>query len=237
MRICGCVVSAALLTLTACSTPADGPGPDSGAGATLDSGLNFFTPDGGATSETDAGGVHSILVPDAGDSPVPDAGPSEETFPDAGGPAPVDAGPDLGDTVPDAGAVCTSGVYWLLGNVGTDVMNPGQACIACHSTMNHAPTFTAAGTVYPTAHEPDNCDGVTSGWQIVITDAAGTQTTLTPNLAGNFHTDNAIVYPYTVQIIANGFTREMITPQSTGDCNSCHTQNGANGAPGRIVEP
>jgi predicted CXXCH cytochrome family protein len=25
--------------------------------------------------------------------------------------------------------------------------------------------------------------------------------------------------------------------QTTGDCNSCHTQSGANGAPGRILLP
>ena len=29
----------------------------------------------------------------------------------------------------------------------------------------------------------------------------------------------------------------MATPQSTGNCASCHTAKGANGAPGRIVAP
>jgi predicted CXXCH cytochrome family protein len=29
----------------------------------------------------------------------------------------------------------------------------------------------------------------------------------------------------------------MMTPQETGDCNSCHTEQGRNGAPGRILLP
>jgi hypothetical protein len=34
-----------------------------------------------------------------------------------------------------------------------------------------------------------------------------------------------------------GRERAMVTMQTSGDCNSCHTQNGANAAPGRIVLP
>jgi predicted CXXCH cytochrome family protein len=29
----------------------------------------------------------------------------------------------------------------------------------------------------------------------------------------------------------------MTTPQTNGDCNSCHTEQGTNGASGRIVWP
>jgi len=29
----------------------------------------------------------------------------------------------------------------------------------------------------------------------------------------------------------------MTAPQTSGDCNGCHTQTGANGAPGRITLP
>jgi hypothetical protein len=202
----------------------DGTDQDSGM---VDMDAGFTMPDAGA-SAIDAGSTV-----DAGASFV-DAGPA---FVDAGSPQVADAGPDLGDTVPNSAPVCTSGVDWLLGNVGTEVMNPGQACITCHDT-NNGPKFTAAGTVYPTAHEPNNCDGKNSGWTVVITDAAGNRISLTPNLVGNFDTQNTIVFPYTVQIVgSDGYTREMLTPQSTGDCNSCHTQDGANGAPGRIVAP
>ncbi|MGD0679831.1 MAG: hypothetical protein ABSC94_30975 [Polyangiaceae bacterium] len=41
----------------------------------------------------------------------------------------------------------------------------------------------------------------------------------------------------TATITYNGKTAAMTTPQMTGDCNSCHTEQGANGAPGRIVLP
>jgi len=239
------------LSAFACSTvPAGEGGPDAGPGSELvpDSGMPDLVDagadpaDAGPSQQSDPDAGPTQVVWDAGPTPsdagapFTDAGPP---FSDAGTPS-VDAGapsgPDLGDTVPDAGAVCTSGVYWLLGNVGTDVMNPGQACIACHAT-NNGPKFTAAGTVYPTAHEPNNCDGVTSGWTIVITDAAGNKISMTPTLSGSFDTSTAIVFPYTVQITGNGYTREMLTPQTTGDCNSCHTQDGTNGAPGRIVVP
>ena len=47
---------------------------------------------------------------------------------------------------------------WTGGNRGSADMNPGRACITCHSTMN-GPSLTIAGTVYPTAHEPDLCNG------------------------------------------------------------------------------
>jgi hypothetical protein len=243
---------AGMLTGVACS----GTGSQEGADANA---AFLFASDAGTDGSADAGADTSgnmdaagISGDDAGSpdvdagAPGMDAGPSPAdagvlldagSVPvDAGSPSTADAGPDLGDSVPNSAPVCTSGVYWLLGNLGTDVMNPGQACITCHAT-NNGPTFTAAGTVYPTTHEPNNCDGQVSGWTLVITDAAGNRISLTPNLAGNFDTKTPIVFPYTVQLSANGQTREMLTPQSTGDCNSCHTQDGANGAPGRIVAP
>jgi hypothetical protein len=34
-----------------------------------------------------------------------------------------------------------------------------------------------------------------------------------------------------------GKTRAMVAPQTNGDCNSCHTENGANKAPGRVLLP
>src|SRR5262249_47471344 len=47
-------------------------------------------------------------------------------------------------------AVCTSNRFWTGGNDGSSRMHPGDACIACHeSARGEAPTFTFAGTVYP----------------------------------------------------------------------------------------
>src|SRR6185369_17553767 len=57
-----------------------------------------------------------------------------------------------------AAPTCTSGMTWTRGDHGSSVMNPGRACLACHAA-NHGPAFTIAGTVYPTGHEPDLCDG------------------------------------------------------------------------------
>jgi hypothetical protein len=202
-----------------------GTTPDSGQ-ALPDSGEVVF--DAGPTEVPDAG----LTEFDAGPPPF-DAGPPPF---DGGPPPPVDAGTDLGDSVPNSAPTCTSGITWFLGNVGTDLMHPGQACINCHS-MHNAPTFTFAGTVYPSTHEPDDCNGLGSGWQVIITDAAGKTITLTPNLVGSFRSSEAFTPPYTAQVVANGRTREMFDPQVSGDCNSCHTQNGANNAPGRIVAP
>src|SRR5947208_3034410 len=76
-------------------------------------------------------------------------------------------------------AVCTSNQTWTGGNGAQ--MRPGIGCRSCHS-------FTIAGTVYPTAHEPTNCNGVdgSKGVRVVITGADGTMLTLTPNSVGNF---------------------------------------------------
>jgi hypothetical protein len=119
-------------------------------------------------------------------------------------------------------------------------MNPGEACISCHkSSGGEAPTFSVAGTLYPTAHEPDLCDGFngTGGAQVVITGADGKTLTLTPNSAGNFYSSNSVKLPYQAEVVYMGQVRAMAESQSTGDCNSCHDQNGTNGAPGRILLP
>ena len=122
---------------------------------------------------------------------------------------------------------------------GSPVMDPGRACISCHtSSGGEAPRFGIAGTVYPTGHEPDNCNGANSGGiSVQITQANGQVISLTANQAGNFSYGGSVSLPYTAQVTYMGRTRGMATPQTTGDCNSCHTQNGSNGAPGRILLP
>ena len=71
-------------------------------------------------------------------------------------------------------AQCTSKVMWNGGNQGSASMNPGMACINCHS-KGEGPGFSIAGTLYPTGHEPDRCNGVsaTTGAQVVIIGADG----------------------------------------------------------------
>jgi hypothetical protein len=60
------------------------------------------------------------------------------------------------------------------------------------------------------------------------------------NFAGNFNiAANAnIALPFRARVVAaDGHERSMQTPQMIGDCNSCHSVTGKNGAPGRIVLP
>jgi len=160
---------------------------------------------------------------------------------DADGGAAADAGEDDAagiDGVSDTQPICTSGNDWAKGNHGSSSMNPGLACLACHATMN-GPSLTFAGTVYPTAHEPDLCDGAagSDGARVVITGADGNTVMLTPGAAGNFDSATKVMLPFTAKVTYQGRTRAMTATQTSGDCNGCHTQSGTNGAPGRIVLP
>ena len=136
-------------------------------------------------------------------------------------------------TVPDPFAVaptCTSGTHWTGGTNGSTSMEPGMACINCHkSTGGEAPQFTIAGTLYPTAHEPDLCNGAngnTAGAAVIITDANGKTVSLTPNSAGNFSYTGAVATPFRAKVTYMGRERDMASAQASGDCNACHTQNG-----------
>jgi hypothetical protein len=113
--------------------------------------------------------------------------------------------------------------------------------------MGEGPRYVIAGTLYPTAHEPDLCDGVSStggtqGAEVVIIGASGQMLTLTPNSAGNFFYSGTLAEPYQAKVVYQGRERAMIEAQTSGDCNNCHTQEGAmpSGplkAPGRILLP
>lgn len=118
-------------------------------------------------------------------------------------------------------------------------MAPGEACIACHQGSGEAPQFSIAGTVYPTAHEPDNCvGGTTTGpATITITDSNGKVVALPVSAGGNFYYQGAIALPYKAKVTVGSAERDMSASQTSGDCNSCHTQTGAQNAPGRIMAP
>jgi hypothetical protein len=159
----------------------------------------------------------------------------------AGGGANGGTGGTAGSTALDplfAMPTCTSMSNWTGGNRGSASMNPGVACISCHKSGD-GPSFSIAGTVYPTGHEPDRCNSMvgTAGARIVIIGADGKMLTLTPNAAGNFSSNVAVKTPYQAKVTYQGSERLMLTPQSSGDCNSCHTQNGSMMAPGRITVP
>jgi hypothetical protein len=153
----------------------------------------------------------------------------------------------------DTPTICTSKKTWTGADDGSFEMHPGRACIACHSknlkTIFKA-AFDVAGTVYPTAHEPDDCYGAAGGSAtVVITDANNAEYKLPVNAAGNFGHETTlglagkIAMPYRAKIVRNGVERVMTDPQDSGDCNGCHTEQGTNTstngkkAPGRILLP
>ncbi|MEZ4238541.1 MAG: hypothetical protein R3F59_20780 [Myxococcota bacterium] len=128
---------------------------------------------------------------------------------------------------------CSSGTMWNGGEGST--MRPGDDCIACHA-RGEGPDYTVAGTVMGASDDQTNCDGA-DGVTVRITDANGAVTELVTNGAGNFYTRDHIATPYTVELERDGATSQMVSAQTETDCMVCHTQDGANGAPGRIVAP
>ena len=149
-----------------------------------------------------------------------------------GSSGPTDAGPN-----PFSGPhVCTSGQYYSSGQ--NTSMEPGNACVACHKQKGEGPLFSIAGTVYPTGHEPARCKApAAAGAVVTITDKNGKKLNLTVNSVGNFSSTTTLTPPYTAVVTFQGRTRAMVGPQTNGDCNVCHTENGTNQAPGRILLP
>jgi hypothetical protein len=90
--------------------------------------------------------------------------------------------------------------------------------------------------VFAGSQELNDCFG-TSGAQVVLHDASGQTITLETNPAGNFYYAGSIAFPIDVEVVHGGATRAMPSPVSDGDCNSCHTASGDQGAPGRILLP
>jgi hypothetical protein len=139
-------------------------------------------------------------------------------------------------------SVCVSREIWTYTDKDSPLMNPGRSCVGCHAELNdpvHAPLYTVAGTVMADAHEDEDCRGVPE-MTVVLTDADGTEWNMTGNSAGNFWLDPDVVVamPYTARVIdREGNERIKQSPVSEGDCASCHTREGAEGAPGRILAP
>jgi hypothetical protein len=145
-------------------------------------------------------------------------------------------------------AVCSSNAYWKDMDKGSEAMHPGGKCDTCHDkNPMTAPDYTVLGTVYPTLHEPDDCNGVASGLddkgkpdvQIIITDRS--MRTLPPipvNSVGNFLLGgDPVLVPFWVKVVSKGKENKMMMQAPHGNCNACHTQMGAEGAPGRIQMP
>jgi hypothetical protein len=231
---------------------------DAAASVALDSGISMSEKDAAASvgvSDSAAGSATPTLDASVAASSGPttvreDAGehPADATL-DVGA-APSEAPSLTAPSVPPTAAAapsrqdpfslpekCTSGQFWTEGSGET--MRPGEACIACHEREDRGPVLTFAGTVYARGHEPDDCLGVlpADGIVVEITDATNQVFKLSTNTAGNFLRSASVVLPYTARVLSTQGERRMLTPQTNGDCNSCHTSAGSNGAPGRIAIP
>lgn len=151
-----------------------------------------------------------------------------------------------GPTAPPPEA-CSSTSKGTTGESAT--MNPGQPCMSCHVPGGEAAekAFAFGGTVYPKGHNMMNqCNGINgqtgslAGASVVVTDSNGKVFKVSVGPNGNFYryATSTFVPPYSAELaMADGTTNKMGTMQTSGDCNSCHTDTGANGAPGRIWTP
>jgi len=185
-----------------------------------------------------------------------------DTPPDGG----IDSGiPPLLDAGGDAAPLCTSGVMWTLGNQASASMHPGRACNSCHQQLG-GPNLRFTGTVYRAVHDVDDCNGTgpPPPLTVEITDSNGTKITGAVNAAGNFMINppappggggggnvrasgngnngnggnpGKFSAPFRAKIIDGAKTRSMSRSITSGDCNSCHTADGINLAPGRILAP
>lgn len=136
---------------------------------------------------------------------------------------------------------CTSGVTWSFGDNLGSRMNPGEACATCHLSRRQGPVAGFMGTVYPGLHEATLCTvtSVPSGLAVEILDSTNVVRRTFPISSygdGNFYGGSVgTPSPYRARVVQNGVVKsEMVGLQTNGDCNVCHTAQGAQGAPGRI---
>ena len=143
---------------------------------------------------------------------------------------------------------CASGVIWDQGETGADLMHPGRDCVSCHTAEAPQYAYFFAGTVYSALHEADSCESPPPpDGQIEILDESGAVTmTFVADANGNFTSSTiaaGVPVPYTARLLANGLARSMVGEQTSGDCNSCHTEQGGTTtvgsalAPGRLLWP
>jgi hypothetical protein len=165
-------------------------------------------------------------------------------LPDCGGTGGGAGGGGAGGGAGGGGGVAMTtcaGSTWAYGNNLGIRMNPGEACQSCHQSRRRGPLAGFMGTVYPSAHEAPLCmvTSVPSGLSVEILDSTGAVRRSFPISAlndGNFYGGSVgTPSPYTARVVVNGVVRSvMVTPQTSGDCNVCHTAQGTQGAPGRI---
>ncbi len=136
---------------------------------------------------------------------------------------------------------CASNLTWQVTHASPGFIAPPPLSPKLHTMKHKGPLEGFMGTVYPALHEAPLCmvSTVPSGVTVEILDMAGTVRrtfTISAFSDGNFHGGTVgSPSPYRARVKLNGVVKsEMLTAQTNGDCNSCHTAQGAQGAPGRI---
>jgi hypothetical protein len=219
--------------------------------------LTLGTCASGCGGDDAAGEWPSTPASDAGRTPARDgsaigtgsggggaASPDAAADPGGGDPQGIDGGAGQpatdGGIAPgsDASASCAVGSVGLLGLIPGATMSPGTACVSCHASTG-AKKLNVGGTVFTRLNEPDQCIGIASGVQVVITDATGTDHVLQVNATGNFYDTGLFGFttPYKARVVGAAGSIAMIGAQTNGDCNACHSATGAQAAAGRIVGP
>ena len=171
------------------------------------------------------------------------------TDPDAG--LGYDAGPPV--------VTCTSGALKPKPSPanphgGAD-MAPGWACRACHIGQNFegqnpggalgmTVPYDVMGTVYAGFHEQDFCVSTVgdAGYVVEVVDSTGALViSAAVNPTGNFYgsvaMDAGLKVPYAARIVKGAQVRVMVSAQTNGDCNQCHTELGLMDAQGRLIGP
>jgi hypothetical protein len=149
--------------------------------------------------------------------------------------------PDIFDAPPR----CTSEIFRDPNESEGPEMMPGSACNGCHHQENaasgegDAPIFSFAGTLFPSAHEPDSCVApAAEGALVIVADANDVEHVAVANAVGNFFLDEGdMALPIRAVVTQGGRLRRMLEAAPSVDCNACHTQAGREKAPGRIVLP
>ncbi len=199
--------------------------------------LGLFVSNAACANEPSPAGPADVL-------PV-DGGMDGATEADAASPAPLSDSGILEDAaVPplQAEVTCESQSFWLGGDAPSAEMNPGLACRSCHVRSAPELAYFFSGTVFGSRHEQDLCNSPPpEGARIEILNAAGEiALTLLPNAAGNFISkarEPGFPLPYRARVVVGDVESTMQSLQQNGDCNTCHTEQGQQGAPGRIVWP
>lgn len=111
--------------------------------------------------------------------------------------------------------------------------NQGVACSQCHS-------FNIGGTIFKNLHAQDgDVNNAALNYYIVLKTNNGSYRVKIGKGTGNFNLNKVISSSFIPQVYdTNGkLVNSSSAPHQASytDCNSCHTANGKNGAPGRIV--